>query len=153
MTTFPAPKPEPRPKRAPSELSRRTPLAKRNEDRAVWKYARNFGEWADEIRAMPCWSCGRRATAKRPNEAAHTVNRGMGGCGGDKRTLLPLCTECHTRFDAHRLFYAGRKVTREAARNAAERLWNERGLKVVKRMTSALDALVTLYQTQEAKCQ
>ena len=122
----------PRRPKAPRELVRKTALAKSNPERRAALYARNFGEWADEIRAMPCWGCG---TTREKIDAAHTVARGMGGCGGDKRTLLPLCADniatqrigCHTRFDRYVLERDGVVVTREMAYEAALALWLERG--------------------------
>ena len=103
-------------------MKRKVGVAKVNPERKARLYARNFGEWAAEIRMMSCEVCGRVPTEAFPNEAAHTVARGMGGCGGDKRTLLPLCRACHRAFDAYQS-----PLLREDARDAAERLWAERG--------------------------
>jgi hypothetical protein len=72
----------------------------RNRKRADAAYARNFGRWSDSIRAMPCWLCG----GTRDVQAAHMKARGMGGCGGDRRYLLPLGGDggcgCHRYVDS-----------------------------------------------------
>lgn len=62
-----------------------------NRERSKKKHGRNFGEYAVWIRMQPCIVCGTRTQI----QAAHMKSRGMGGCGGDKRHLLPLCYLCH----------------------------------------------------------
>jgi hypothetical protein len=42
------------------------------------------------VRSFPCIGCG-----SWPTEAAHAIARGMGACGGDSTTLVPLCHWCH----------------------------------------------------------
>ena len=74
-----------------STLLRRSAPLGRNRRRAAKLHARNFGERATAIRAMPCLVPG----CSRPSQAAHTRARGMGGCGGDRRELVPLCAEHH----------------------------------------------------------
>lgn len=55
-------------------------------------HARNYGERAEHIRAMPCLvghGCMGRIVA------AHVKARGVGSCGGDRRSLIPLCWGHH----------------------------------------------------------
>jgi hypothetical protein len=77
-------------------LTRSTPLRRsaslgRSRKRAAKLHERNFGERAAAVRAMPCLVPG----CPRPSQAAHARARGMGGCGGDRRELVPLCAEHH----------------------------------------------------------
>jgi hypothetical protein len=76
-------------KRTP--LKRRAPLARSNRKRRAASYAKNFGERADAVRAMPCLV----PDCSAPSVAAHARARGMGGCKGDRRCLVPLCQEHH----------------------------------------------------------
>lgn len=62
-------------------------------------YERNFGDWSDQIREMPCWWCERPG----PSDPAHADARGMGGAGGDKTVLLPMCRDCHALYDDYKL--------------------------------------------------
>lgn len=73
-------------------LKRRTPLRPVNPERAAKKYERNFGAYAEVIRRQPCAVPGCRS---RKSEPAHVKPRGMGGCGGAKRDLVPLCRRHH----------------------------------------------------------
>lgn len=102
-----------------------------NPERKQAKRERNFGRWADRVRAMPCWCCRKQA----PSDPAHTKGRQMGGAGGDRRYLLPLCGTtlnrpgCHQLYDDHKL-HQGRDparppITRREARLAALRLYCE----------------------------
>lgn len=77
-------------KRTP--LIRRTPLAKVNNKRKRKLYAKNFGDYADLIRQMPCVVCGRFDC-----EPHHVKSR---GAGGDKSSLVPLDRRCHIMFHA-----------------------------------------------------
>ena len=88
--------------------SRVNPINRANRARL---YARNFGDYADTIRAMPCWWCERPG----PSDPAHTRSR---GAGGDRTALLPMCRACHEAFDTHRL-----DVDRERAVADARALW------------------------------
>ena len=80
-------------------------LYARNPERRAAQHERNFGALhpergdtrADRVRAMPClarealkWhhKCG-------PVQACHVDARGMGGRGGDRRKLAPLCATAH----------------------------------------------------------
>lgn len=77
-----------------------------NPERRAKLEARNFGDAARIIRAMPCATCGRPG----PSQASHVVARGMGGCKGSSEDLIPQCARCHRELEDH-----GRK-TFEAAR-------------------------------------
>ena len=81
-----------------SPLVRKTPMRTRNPKRRAAAYARNFGDHADTIRALPCLvpGCQHRA------EAAHARARGMGGCKGSWRDLVPLCREHHEEAGEYR---------------------------------------------------
>lgn len=71
-------------------LRRRTRLAPVNRRRRAAAHARNFGERANLVRAMPCLLSG--AGCKGQVEAAHVRSR---GAGGDRRDLVPLCSGHH----------------------------------------------------------
>ena len=83
-------------RRAPiarSPMKRRAkPIPNRNPARRAKLFERNFGDHGAFIRARPCVVPGCKAT---PIQAAHVRARGMGGCGGDKRDLVPLCSSHH----------------------------------------------------------
>ena len=86
-------------------------LYARNPERRAAQHERNFGAphpergdtRADRVRAMAC--LGRRVPAgggwmpvhvcAPPVQAAHVDARGMGGRGGDRRKLAPLCATAH----------------------------------------------------------
>ena len=79
-------------------------LYARNPERRAKTRARNFGAphpehgdtRADRVRAMPC--LGQRLAGHRcqgPVQAAHVDAQGMGGRGGDARSLAPLCATAH----------------------------------------------------------
>jgi hypothetical protein len=79
-------------------------LYARNLERRAKASARNFGEphpergdtRADRVRAMPCLVRSRPwHTCRTPVQAAHVDARGMGGRGGDARSLAPLCADAH----------------------------------------------------------
>lgn len=104
-------------------LTRRSPLARgvsirrRNEKRSRERKARNFGDEADAVRAMPCLcnaglctelqDMGSRADDPRNTEAlfhrwcsgsiqaAHVTARGMGGAKGGRFDIVPLCAAHH----------------------------------------------------------
>lgn len=110
---------------------RRVPVARVNRKRRARMYARNFGDHADTIRALPCYGCG----ASSPSDPAHAVGRKMGGCGGDKRVLWPTCRDnpatgrvsCHTLYDTDRAAFTKRTgLTREDVLREAARLWAAR---------------------------
>ena len=99
----PAPKPEPRPKRA------KRPLPRVNRVRAAKRYERDFGAKGDWIRRQPCCCTGKRTgEGVRDAElgmvavrivAAHFPGR---GAGGRKSDLVPLADHLHRRAHAHR---------------------------------------------------
>jgi hypothetical protein len=82
------------PLRPGAPLQRKKPIRTKNPARARKRYARNFGDWADVIRDMPCWWCGKR----KPSEACHMIPRSR---GGDRTVILPGCRTCHDWIDAH----------------------------------------------------
>lgn len=98
---------------------RRTPIRKRNPERAAKLYARNFGAYAERVRALPCCACG----ARGPSDPHHVQSR---GAGGDRRSLVPLCRDCHRLLHqiGRRTFEALAKV--DLAAIAAE-LWKRYG--------------------------
>ena len=79
---------------------RRSRVRPVNLARARRKYDRNFGDKADWIRSMDCLRCG-FPPYDHAIQAAHVKCRQMGGCGGDKRHLVPLCDVrgCHSLLD------------------------------------------------------
>ncbi|HSF40349.1 MAG TPA: hypothetical protein VLT87_11195 [Thermoanaerobaculia bacterium] len=79
-------------------LRSRKKIKKSNPERKAKKYERNFGSHADFIRSLGC------AVEECPNasQAAHVVSRKMGGCGGDRFDLVPLCGEHHPRQERYR---------------------------------------------------
>lgn len=115
-------------------LTRRAPMKRtwlkpRNDRRRAEMHARNFGLRGDAVRAMPCLVPG----CRRPTVAAHAKARKMGGCGGDRRELVPLCQPDHQeagefRTSARAAFESrhGLDLVAEAARIAAE--LDQRGL-------------------------
>ena len=133
-------------------LSRSTRLAPVNRERKAKTFARNFGERAEAVRAMPCLVAVKRFADLRPVfagtrhhvpmadilcngdvQAAHARARGMGGAKGNRRELTPLCAGHHAeagefRTSARAKFERehGISLTDEAARIAVE--LDERGL-------------------------
>jgi len=83
----------PKPVRVEKERKR---LQARNPKRARKAYERNYGERGDAVRAMHCLVGGIESTGCRgPIQAAHVKARGMGGCNGDRRSLVPFCAGHH----------------------------------------------------------
>lgn len=83
-------------KRTP--LHRKTPMRRTgrikstNPKRRRESFVRNFGERGEAVRAMRCLvGIGCRG----PVQAAHVKARGMGGRGGDRRSLVPFCAGHH----------------------------------------------------------
>lgn len=83
---------------------RRGRLRPVNRERQAWKYERNFGVYSEWIRRQDCATCGKRA----PSEASHVDARGMGGCGGDKWSLIPQCMDCHKEYEGGKKTYRTR---------------------------------------------
>lgn len=82
-------------RRSRKNLRRKKRMNPLNSERRARLYERNFGAKADWIRRQPCYVTGRSG----PSDPAHTRARGMGGCGGDRTDLVPLCREAHRDFD------------------------------------------------------
>jgi len=83
-------------KRTP--LRRHTRVKPVNPERKAKLFERNFGDKAEWIREQPCEVTGADPLAWKI-DAAHAKARGMGGCGGDKRDLVPLVWFVHVAFD------------------------------------------------------
>ena len=99
MKRSPMPRPDPektRDWRRRSAGMKRRSVRQRNPDRRAAAYARNFGDRAGAVRAMPCL-CDRPRVRLADQQcggditASHARARGMGGCKGDRRQLVPLC--------------------------------------------------------------
>jgi hypothetical protein len=139
-------------------IARLTRLAPVNRKRKAAAFERNFGKRAEHVRASGCIigqalareldevedfasrlvvAVGHEQTGRAcdfgPAQAAHARARGMGGCKGDRRDLVPLCARHHAqagelgtsqRADFERLHSIS--ITAEAARIAAE--LDERGI-------------------------
>lgn len=81
---------------ASKPMGKRKVLPRRNPKRAAESHERNFGERAKWIRAQPCLIqgiAGHQCTSS--TQAAHTKPRRMGGRGGNRRDLVPLCALAH----------------------------------------------------------
>lgn len=85
-----------------SAMKRRVPVRQVNRERRKAQSARNFGERAMVIRERQCLvqSHGLPASTGRIEcygsvQAAHVRARGMGGCNGSRRDLVPLCAAHH----------------------------------------------------------
>lgn len=84
-------------KRSTTPIPRRKPVKKRNPARQAKDWPRKYGslERVLFVQAMPCLKCHRV-----PSENAHTENEGKGR-KGHHTTVVPLCTDCHTKYDRH----------------------------------------------------
>lgn len=109
---------------------KRVPLKRVNRERRKRLYERNFGEIAARARAMRCCGCGEPP----PSDPAHSVGRKMGGCGGDRFDIVPLCRTnvytgrvgCHFLLDNDLEAFTMRTgLTREGVRAIAARLWRD----------------------------
>jgi hypothetical protein len=66
-----------------------------NSRRKAKRHARDFGDHADTIRALPCDLCG----SPPPSDPHHARSR---GAGGTAKHLIPLCRKHHRRIhDGH----------------------------------------------------
>lgn len=79
--------------------SRRQPIKRANRKRKAAKWERNFGDKRHWIVTLNCEVTGVVEEDGHKIDAAHMKARGMGGCGGDKTTLVPLEHGVHTDFD------------------------------------------------------
>lgn len=85
--------PHPKPVKAPKirkALRRNKRLNPFNRARRVELYDRNYGKRGELVRAMDCLLAGFGCWG--PVEAAHVKSR---GAGGDRRSLVPLCSRHH----------------------------------------------------------
>lgn len=108
-------------------LARGGPLPAVNPERRRRLHERNFGDKATWIRSLPC-TCGRAACRAYRSDAAHVVARGMGGCGGDKRHLVPLSRPCHLEQERVGVEAFGRAIGVDLAAEAErlDELWRSR---------------------------
>jgi hypothetical protein len=70
-----------------------------NRARRARLHERNFGDHAAWVRSHGCLVC------KGPAEAAHVIPRKMGGCGGDKTVLVPLCSDHHREQEGKKVCF------------------------------------------------
>jgi hypothetical protein len=71
-------------------------IPRRNAKRAAESYERNFGDRAAWIRQQPCLVRGVAGhECNSGTQAAHSKPRRMGGRGGNRRDLVPLCALAH----------------------------------------------------------
>lgn len=103
-------------KRTP--IRRRSRLNRVNPARLAWLRELQYGDWAAEIRRMPCAVCSHPP----PNEAHYTRSR---GAGGTKKSLAPLCIFCHAEWHALGRFTFAEKHGINLSAVAAE-LWSQR---------------------------
>jgi hypothetical protein len=78
-------------------LARKTPVKPRNAKRKAEQFARNFGDEAEAVRALPCLCRGIGPVVRcvGPVQAAHVTARGMGAVKGGRFDLVPLCAHHH----------------------------------------------------------
>ena len=79
-----------------TRLNTTTPIKRTNPGRRKAAYERNFGDRAALVRAMPCLGAA-LGDCSGDIQAAHTTARKMGGAGGDRRCLVPLCAHHHAQ--------------------------------------------------------
>ena len=119
-----------------SALKRHTPLRRKTRLRPINRvrrkrlYERNFGSHADFVRVQPCVvpTCA-RLHPKRLIHPHHVKARGMGGAGGSKEHLVPLCwvhhdfihTQGQARFQSVFSIDLGAAAARLWAANRPER--------------------------------
>ncbi len=77
-------------------LARGNAIARKNLKRSAKAFARNYGDEAALVRAMPCLAA-RRGLVRCHGDVcfAHVDARGMGGCGGGRFDGVPLCARHH----------------------------------------------------------
>ena len=83
---------------ARTEIKRSGRITPVNRERKAAKFERNFGDRGAAVREMTCLvvsAPGQRTPCRGAIQAAHAKARGMGGCGGDRRSLVPLCARHH----------------------------------------------------------
>jgi hypothetical protein len=82
----------------PGRLRSKHPIRRSNAIRRGKMFKRNFGDHAEFIRSLDCAV----EACPGPSQAAHVVSRKMGGCGGDRFDLVPLCAEHHPKQERYR---------------------------------------------------
>lgn len=73
---------------------KRTAIKRVNRERRAAAFERNYGQRGGYVREMPCLLAAAGGCRDRI-QAAHVKARGMGGCNGDRRSLIPLCGYHH----------------------------------------------------------
>jgi hypothetical protein len=102
------------PPKRKTRLERHTPLAPVNSRRKAKRYARDFGDHAERIRALPCDLCG----APPPSDPHHAKSR---GAGGTAQHLIPTCRTCHRKI------HDGHGPDREHLMERADYYWTRYG--------------------------
>lgn len=80
------------PLRAKTEIKRSGRIRPFNPERKAKQFDRNFGARAEAVREMECivgHDC------QGDIVAAHVKARGMGGCNGSRRDIVPMCWSHH----------------------------------------------------------
>jgi hypothetical protein len=101
----------------------RNSIPKVNRARKARLFERNFGDKRAWLVTLPCEVTGADPENGWTIDPAHTKARGMGGCGGDKTDLVPLCRWAHRDFDAmpEDAFAAKYARTKQSVKDAAAR--------------------------------
>ena len=100
--------------RTRASLERKGRINPVNRKRRKKAYARNFGDYADVIRGLPCDTCG----APPPSDPSHAKSR---GAGGSRRHLVPQCRVCHD------LYGEAKGPSREHMMERADHYWRTYG--------------------------
>lgn len=98
---------------------RKKAMRRTNAKRRRAAYQRNFGSRSDVVRSMPCLVPG----CPGQSVAAHAIARGMGGCKGDRRHLVPLCDAHHREAGEHRTSQRADFERRHGVDLVAEAAW------------------------------
>lgn len=82
-----------------SRLARGARMKAVNRTRKAKELARTYGppERREWIKSQPCFWCQRV-----PSQNAHVGGNGGMSRKGDASTIVPLCAECHPRYDQHK---------------------------------------------------
>ena len=111
------------PLRAKTQLRSKTRIKPVNRSRKSMAFERNYGDRGAKVREMECLLSGADPCGGAI-QAAHVVARGMGGCNGDRRSLVPLCAHHHSEQGTIGIKswqeHHGVDLKAEAARLAAE---------------------------------
>ncbi len=101
-------------------------MTKTQRKRERFKRQFHSDEYAEFVGTLPCLSCGRHATERRPNVMHHDPTRGAGGTWKD---TSPLCNDCHTmgRGARHtvgvKTFWDRVGMTYQEANERTQRAW------------------------------